>query len=720
MKKQLRLCLIISILTSSFIYSQPIRLIKDIQSGAGSSIPFFGFPSSDTLLYFGIANDGIHGEELWTTDGTDSGTVLLKDINIGLQSSNITGLTNFNGKTLFCANDGINGNELWVTDGTSSGTSMLMDIYPGQNSGIATFKKEWEKNGVLYFLADDGVHGLEIWFTDCTPSGTGMLLDINPGVATFTFGNIDSTFFEFQGDLYFAANDGVHGFELWRTDGNSSGTNLVLDLNPGFDNSFFLTSITNVFQIIDNNSGHFYFVAPDPSPVGDDHVGLFSSDGTNSGTFLVKAFNNNLMSFIPGANSIMLNNNVLLFPAAKSFNRREIWRTDGTAQGTYLIKDINQDSLMASVSDSPFRNMLAFNGYASFIANDGITGNEIWLTYGDSINTALLYDINSGSSSCDCSSFTEFNGKILFVANDSIHGHEIWQSDGTAFGTYLLKDVNPGVLDGVIAIDSYNSQIGNKIIFRGNQSATGVELWSTDGTSINTQILSDFNPGPQSSNYNGFYNLNGYLLFSLDNSLIGEELYRTDGTPNGTSLVADINPGSGGSNPGIVNILINNKLLFSANSQPATGRELWVTDGTTLGTQLIQDLNPGIANSSPNYFQRLFGNIYFQATTAITGTEFWSLDTSFTSNVNNSIISSNILSVYPNPCMRQNSLQIINNSPTKNLALFIFDSENRLLKSMNLLGRNNMLDVSSFSPGIYFISSESEGQLSTATKLVIQ
>src|SRR5882672_7057292 len=78
-------------------------------------------------LFF-AASDGVSGVELWKTNGTDVGTVLVKDINPGPGNSAPLGFTVFNGALYFAANDGASGFELWKTDGTPGGTLLVKDI----------------------------------------------------------------------------------------------------------------------------------------------------------------------------------------------------------------------------------------------------------------------------------------------------------------------------------------------------------------------------------------------------------------------------------------------------------------------------------------------------------------------------------------------------------------------------------------------------------------
>ncbi len=164
------------------------------------------FAVYDGRLYFS-AYDGIHGRELWRYDGVNA--TLAADIVSGGQysSSNPSGLTVYNGRLYFCATDGVHGYELWSFDGTNAqmaaeinptpdpgnGDTFLMDSSPG---GFKVF------DGLLYFAANDGVHGRELWSFDGVTAR--QVLDINPG----QYGSEVSELTVFQGALYFSADDG--------------------------------------------------------------------------------------------------------------------------------------------------------------------------------------------------------------------------------------------------------------------------------------------------------------------------------------------------------------------------------------------------------------------------------------------------------------------------------------------------------------------------------
>ncbi len=159
-------------------------------------------------LFF-TANDGTDGQELWKSNGTAAGTVMVRDINPGSAGSYPGNLTNVNGTLFFSATDGVNGVELWKSDGTAGGTVLVKDINPGSaGSNPATLTNV---NGTLYFAATDGTSGVELWQSDGTAAGTVRVMDINPGGA----GSYPANLTDSNRTLFFRANDGIHGPQPW-------------------------------------------------------------------------------------------------------------------------------------------------------------------------------------------------------------------------------------------------------------------------------------------------------------------------------------------------------------------------------------------------------------------------------------------------------------------------------------------------------------------------
>ena len=162
----------------------PASLLKDVNtfgSMNGDSSPSgFVALAGNTVLF--VASTSDTGTELWSTDGTEPGTVLVKDINVGASSSAPLQLTRVGATVYFVAFEPSSGWELWKTDGTDAGTALVKDIMPGtmgSDPGSLT-----EVNGTLYFTAGDPVTGRELWKTDGTEAGTVVVKDIAPGAAS--------------------------------------------------------------------------------------------------------------------------------------------------------------------------------------------------------------------------------------------------------------------------------------------------------------------------------------------------------------------------------------------------------------------------------------------------------------------------------------------------------------------------------------------------------
>jgi|GEM_PF-4629582 len=117
-------------------------------------------PELDTYLFSLYTEQ--NGTELWKTDGTKSGTIMVKDISEGIQGSNPEILAIHNGNVYFNASDGTNGYELWKTDGTESGTKIVADIYSGPGSSSPDEMTVTDYGIVFSGIDEDGQN--KLWF----------------------------------------------------------------------------------------------------------------------------------------------------------------------------------------------------------------------------------------------------------------------------------------------------------------------------------------------------------------------------------------------------------------------------------------------------------------------------------------------------------------------------------------------------------------------------
>ena len=317
------------------------ELVKDINPGPDWSFTDdTGFVAASGELFFG-ADDGNSGFELWKTTGSTASTVRVKDINRGPAGSEVCDLESFKGKLYFGANDGTNGRELWRSDGTGAGTKLFANIASGAAAGLADCDPDFtESNGLLYFGAYGDGQGRELWVTDGTAAGTRLVKDIRPG-----FGSSDAEFFiAFEDGILFAADDGVNGYELWRSDGTAEGTVLVKDINPGSAGSIEPNTSTSIMKTA---NGQIFFGATD----GVHGIELWTSDGTAAGTYMLRDITPGPEDSTPrgGENS----SDTLFFRASSPFGT-ELYRTNGTRVGTVLVEDIQPGpicSVPTSITD---------------------------------------------------------------------------------------------------------------------------------------------------------------------------------------------------------------------------------------------------------------------------------------------------------------------------------------------------------------------------------
>lgn len=203
--------------------STDVYVVKDIIPAQKDQVQYL-FPALGAMYF--CAADLTNGAELWRTDGTANGTILIKDINPGKPGSYPQALAEVNGKLLFRATDATMGYELWVTDGTTNGTQLLKDFDNSGSNGFHTIYSEirhrlnevnisYVKDNVYYFGADDKVHGLELWRTDGTTAGTYMIDDLATTPDKSAGSQLNYLFID-SAYIWMSMSDGKTGNELYR------------------------------------------------------------------------------------------------------------------------------------------------------------------------------------------------------------------------------------------------------------------------------------------------------------------------------------------------------------------------------------------------------------------------------------------------------------------------------------------------------------------------
>jgi ELWxxDGT repeat protein len=208
-----------------------------------------------------------------------------------------------------------------------------------------------------------------------------LVRDINPDTPA---PRVEETAAESEGVgslFYYAASDGTHGTEIWRTDGTPAGTFLLKDICPG--------ACSPVPSLLTSSNGLLFFVAFDPQG----GLGLWRSDGTPEGTTLLKGDLNGPPGFREIVTPSLADAGGKLLFTVLNASRADLWVTDGTPGGTHAV-----GSSAAGFAPFPPLQFLAVDhGQVLFAAQDSFTSWEPWVTDGTNAGTHRLSDVNPGA-----------------------------------------------------------------------------------------------------------------------------------------------------------------------------------------------------------------------------------------------------------------------------------------------------------------------------------
>ncbi|WP_084403373.1 ELWxxDGT repeat protein [Epilithonimonas caeni] len=342
--------------------------------------------------------------------------------------------------------------------------TLLKDINPGANP--STPAEFINYNGKLYFNANNPNYGTELWATDGTSGGTEIVADINPG----TPGSLPTSMLNYDNKLYFKTLLGVTG--LYSYD-STAGAAIVA---PGMGSaSNFMVAEGKIFFRQNSKLAYFYqgSITEIDTPVvvngqmgavnGKIITGASASSATNS--LQLYAYDGTNVSLLKVINPNSTANpqnfyyssyyNTLFFTAGSNTAGFELWKTDGTPEGTVQVRNIN-----AGTSSSFPGNFKQIGGQVFFAANNGTNGNELWVTDGTEDGTKLVKDINPGSAASNPNNLTDVNGKLYFLASDGSGEARLWESDGTEGGTKMTLELKPGYTNFVLGkMEEYNGAL---------------------------------------------------------------------------------------------------------------------------------------------------------------------------------------------------------------------------------------------------------------------
>ncbi|WP_193218042.1 MULTISPECIES: T9SS type A sorting domain-containing protein [unclassified Imperialibacter] len=403
----------------------PYRIWKlDVSSGSAEMIVTFannqyyqgslnGF-AGDKLVFAIYSPDT--GNELWVTDGTESGTGLLKDIYPGpfssLYNTNRLFESNVLGKIFFRARNPETGQEVWVSDGTSSGTSLLEDTNTALQS-ISMFKM---------IATEDKLYAQTSYYGNGVPN----LYQLSPGEAQLTSPlEGEEVTFETQGgiadlnnDIYFYGsqlnNDGSFQQGLTKLAGDGTISQVKDDIY------LYTYGLTKV-------NGKLFFAG-----YGEGYELWVSEDGTSDGTYQVA-------NIAPGYGSSVETNsskdlpitffkNKYFFAANDNTSGRELWITDLTEEGTTLFFDLEPGS------DGSYPENFFVAGDRLYFTAETNGSTQLWVTDGTPQNTRVIETVNAVS-------FFHVGNEVYFLEDYDYRYYALWKTDGTADGTEEILDL---------------------------------------------------------------------------------------------------------------------------------------------------------------------------------------------------------------------------------------------------------------------------------------
>jgi ELWxxDGT repeat protein len=486
------------------------------------------------------------------------------------------------------------GTERWVTDGTDAGTRPLWDRCPGPCSGAAILM---EAVGNVGFFGLTENSRSSFWRSDGTLPGTFSLVTGKAPCRQDT-ALLGRTLFLSMGNPF----DDFPVCTFWKTDGTVAGTVQVKDVDPVeltaapgrvFFASYSPETGSGGVWVSDGTPegtvqlhewtfavpSHLYtvgdrlfFIAPD------DGYELWTSDGTPGGTRPVTHFAP-VSPFVPrydgsGVYVVQALDDRLAFLANDGTSGRELWLSDGTTAGTRPAT--------AFTVASPFLGLDKWHveklgARLVLPANDGTSGNRLWTTTGAAASTAPISGCPGGCPEVSPSAqMVRQGGRLAFVGEPD--RSSLWVTDGTGAGTRRVLDTQDE--DGVAQLDALLGRIfftaevgdnGDRFLLATDQTlATSVALTSIEARELQVRPVA----------------VGGVALFGLPKNVSRHELWRSDGTPGGTFPVTRIGQTGASSSPQSL-VPAGDAVRFQAFSGGSTG--LWTSHGTAGTTTALFD-----------------------------------------------------------------------------------------------------------------------------------
>ena len=551
--------------------------------------------AGNRLLF--MASTPATGRELFSSDGTAAGTGLLKEFVSGATgiSANVVSAANLlSSSAMFGFND-----QLWLSDNTAAGTIEISGAAINGAVAIQSITPTRALEAIVGVFPISGDNSSEPFLTRGTAASTVSLGNIRTDVGDSTVIPIA----EFSQRIMF------------RAEISSEPNNIFFSLPRS--GALPLERLPN---LADRTGGaHFgklWFNAFD----------FIQTDATIAGTTSIASVRSPRVS---DAACVQTRNGLRYFLGQSPANSLdvEVYRSDGTAAGTVPVTDVSTATRegLDSFCVDQLRTIAQMGSDIYFVGGAANTGQELQKLDANE-QTTLVADIRAGAEFAFIRDIVALDDRLIFAANDGIFGNELWVSRGTAQSTLRLTDLNPGSASTTI---SALTRVGNQVYFTATAPNTGSEVYVTDGTSAGTRIVLDLFAGVGSSFGD---NLTPMLAKGNNNNLIFRatgstcRLFETDGSALGTRCLYDTIQHSFGP---VSQFLVTQSgaVVFAATKDGSgDGEEIRAIFDRQVLNLSGGDVAPGSLGSAPARLLSAGGSVYFQANDGATGAELYKLD----------------------------------------------------------------------------------------------
>ncbi|MCB9920197.1 MAG: hypothetical protein H6832_17480 [Planctomycetes bacterium] len=502
--------------------AQEVQLLEDLHQAGDFESLRVSFPRDFVRVDVGpatslcyIAYEAGYG---WGAYETTLASGITRAIFRGGEPSELTQVGDL---LFFAASSLANGRELWSFDLTGrrrTGELVLHELRPGIQGSDPRDLVAHDATTLL-FAADDGIVGRELWRSDGTVAGTRLVVDLEPGPR----GSEPSEFYVVGGGrTYFSASrqgTTVLGPSLWRTDGTANGTQFsgTLTNNNLADSPVDMTQVGSEYWVLGRNQGVIRVdTRSDTHDLLDIPADRLHEEARLGSAILVAQ---DRTSLLPSVWFAATNSSPVLLrgPSASEPN-------------------VGFDAQLEHAASLGSSLLFAGRGFEIRNSQYQSQGEELWITDGTKAGTTLLRDIVAGDGSSAPRDLVRLGTRVLFSAWDPQHGRELWVSDGTIAGTQLLRDLSTGMASGM---DGRGIVIGNEMFFSGNGA-----LYRTDGTAAGTKSVRAIPPPNPDASPDYFAATPTSVCFVATsrnaNDTIVRELHRASPQRNGPHVVQRI------------------------------------------------------------------------------------------------------------------------------------------------------------------------------------